>query len=479
MRNNTQNKLVKSVLWNSLEKFFVKGTSFIISIVLARILTPEDYGLIGMLTVFIALSTIFIESGFAKALIQKQERTEVDFSTVFYFNLLIAVVIYIILYASAPYVSSFYDAPILCPILRVLSLNIIVGSVNIVQRAKLMILMDFKVLAKINFLGTLLGGLGGITMAYAGVGVWALVGQTLITTITMAFLFFYFTKWTPLWSFSVASFKQLFRFGSRLLIAGSVATIFNNITTIAIGKIYKSNQLGFYTRASQFTEMIAWTINDILGTVTFPVLSELQNDREHMLLVYKKSLFYTSLIIFPIMILLAVLAQPLVVILLTDKWLPSVVLMQILCFARMLTPLSAINMNLLNAIGRSDLYMKIDLSKLPLETIILIITIPMGIKAIVIGNLISTIICFFINAYYPGNFFNYGGWSQLKDTSKIFIALIIMASGAYIVIQMLDSPLLQLLLGGGIGLILYVICCSILKLINIKYVFQRIKRRLS
>ena len=157
MRNNTQNKLVKSVLWNSLEKFFVKGTSFIISIVLARILTPEDYGLIGMLTVFIALSTIFIESGFAKALIQKQERTEVDFSTVFYFNLLIAVVIYIILYASAPYVSSFYDAPILCPILRVLSLNIIVGSVNIVQRAKLMILMDFKVLAKINFLGTLLG----------------------------------------------------------------------------------------------------------------------------------------------------------------------------------------------------------------------------------------------------------------------------------------------------------------------------------
>jgi len=145
----------------------------------------------------------------------------------------------------------------------------------------------------------------------------------------------------------------------------------------------------------------------------------------------------------------------------------------------MLTPLSAINMNLLNAIGRSDLYMKIDLSKLPLETIILIITIPMGIKAIVIGNLISTIICFFINAYYPGKFFNYGGWSQLKDTSKIFIALIIMASGAYIVIQMLDSPLLQLLLGGGIGLILYVICCSILKLINIKYVFQRIKRRLS
>ena len=441
MPKSIKKRLVESVLWSSIEKILVKGSAFIIGIILARLLSPSDYGLIGMLSIFISLSTIFIESGFAKALIQKQNRTEIDFSTTFLFNLGSAIIIYWLFYLIAPWIALFYEAPQLSPLLRVLSLNIIIGSLNIVQRAKLMISMDFKTLIS--------------------------------STGTMAILFFYYTKWKPTFFFSIQSFKTLFGFGSKLLITGTVATIFNNITTIAIGKLYKSNELGFYTRASQFTEMIAWTINDVLGNVTFPVLSELQNEKDRMLSVYKKSLFYSSLITFPIMILLAILAKPLVIVLLTDKWLPCVPLIQILCLARMLTPLSAINMNLLNAIGRSDLYMKVDLSKLPLECIILAITIPLGIKAIVIGNLIATIICFFINGYYPKKFFNYGGWEQLKDSAKIFLALIFMGGTTYFSLSFFQNHFAQLLIGSLIGGIIYLLCCYMLRIIDFKIIYQK------
>lgn len=475
MSKSIKKTLLTGVIWSSIEKIFVKGSTFIIGIILARLLSPSDYGLMGMLSIFISLSTIFIESGFAKALIQKQERTELDFSTTFLFNLGSSFIIYGIFYVIAPWIAIFYDSPQLSPLLRVLSLNIVIGSLNIVQRAKLMIAMNFKTLAKIIFLGTIIGGIIGIYMAYHNYNVWALVGQNISSTGSMAILFFYYTKWKPSFHFSSQSFNSLFRFGSKLLITGTVATIFNNITTIAIGKLYKSNELGFYTRASQFTEMIAWTINDVLGNVTFPVLSELQKQPERMIDIYKKSLFYSSLVTFPIMILLAVLAKPLVTILLTEKWLPCVPLIQILCFARMLTPLSAINMNLLNAIGRPDLFMKVDLSKIPFELIILIITIPMGVKAIVIGNLISTIICFFINTYYPQKIFGYGGIQQLKDSFKIFIALIFMSATSYISTLVFENPIAKLIIGGIVGIIIYLISCSIFKIINFRVIFNYIK----
>ena len=329
--------------------------------------------------------------------------------------------------------------------------------------------MDFKSLAKINFLGTLVGGIGGILMAYKDFGVWALAGQYLISTLTMTILFFKYSHWTPTLHFSFISFKKLFRFGFNLLIAGSITTIFNNIATIAIGKLYKSSQLGYYTRANQFTDMIAWTINDVLGNVTFPILSELQNDRERLISIYKKSLFYTSLITFPIMTLLAILAKPIILLLLTEKWLPCVALLQILCFARMLTPLSAINMNALNAIGRSDLFLKIDLSKLPIDIFFLIVTIPLGIKAIVIGNLISTVICFFINAYYPGKILNYGPIKQLKDFIRIFISIGVMSIFVILIRTHIDNVSLQLLLGSILGITIYIICCKIFNIISFSH----------
>lgn len=472
MENNIKTKLIKGTIWNIVEKITVKGASFVISIILARLLTPEDYGIIGMLLFFIMLSNIFIESGFVKALIQKQDRNEVDFSTVFYFNLFISILLYIILYISAPYISDFYNEDSLTDLLRILSLNIIIGSINVVQRAKLMINMDFKSLAKINFAGTIAGGIAGIGMAYLDYGVWSLVGQYICSTSIMAIVFFKHTKWYPQLCFSTKSFRILFKYGSKLLIAGSITTIFNNISTVVIGKVYKSAQLGQYTRANQFTEIIAWTINDVMGNVTFPILSQLQNDRERLVNVYKKSLFYTVLITFPIMILLAILAKPLIIILLTEKWLECVPLLQILCFARMLTPLSAINMNVLNAIGRSDLYMKIDLIKVPIDFILMIIAIPFGVKAIVISSLISAIVSFFINSYYPGNIFGYGAVKQIKDYRYIYIALINMAIPTIILVNVIDNYYLSLFLGSIIAIIIYIYSCFCFKLLDKSLIYK-------
>lgn len=463
---NTKQKLFSGVLWNTTEKFLVKGSSFVISIFLARILSPSDYGLIGMLAVFIALSNTFIESGFVRALVQKQNCTDIDYSTAFYSNLGMSVLIYIILFIAAPFIASFYNEPSLCSILRILSINLVIGSFNIVQRAKLMAQMDFKSLAKINFVGTLIGGICGLVLAHKGLGVWALVGQTLTATAIMLFLFPHYSQWKPILKFSRESFNTLFGFGSKLLISGVVAVIVNNITTIAIGKEYRSGQLGYYTKAMNFSDMIAITVNDILGTVTFPILSELQNDKERMIAVYRKSLQFSAMIIFPVMILLVLLARPLIIALLTEKWLPCVVLLQLLCLARMFTPLSAINMNLLNAIGRSDLFMKIDLSKIPLILVILAITIPISVKAIVIGNLIDTFICFFINTYYPGKLFGYGAWQQIKDWKYISCSILIMTIVVILYLQCFSNVWVQFVGGGIIGCFTYIICCFKFKMID-------------
>ena len=454
MAQSVRSQLLHGVAWNFVEKVLIRGVSFFISIILARLLSPSDYGLIGMLAVFVSISNVFIEGGLAKALIQRQDCQDIDFSTAFVANVGMSLVIYLVMFVSAPWIADFYNEPILIPLTRILSLNFILGSFNIVQRAKLMAQVDFKSLAQINVISTIVSGLVGIAMAYWGTGVWALVGQTLCSTIVLIVLFPIYSKWTPSIKFSKDSFSQLFGFGSKLMATGVYSVVLNNISTICIGRFYKSSQLGFYTRASQFSEMISSTLYDVLGNVTFPVLSHLQDDREKLIAVYRKSLFLTAMIIFPIMILCALLARPMVLILLTEKWIPCVVLMQWLFLARMFTPLSAINMNILNAIGRSDLFMKLDFSKAPLILVVLAITIPISVEAITIGSFCISFICFFINAYLPGRIFGYGAIKMIHDWRYIFLSIAIMLLVVYAFLHMISNVWLQLFGGGIIGLLL-------------------------
>lgn len=466
MADSVRSQLLHGVAWNFVEKVLMRGISFIIGIILARLLSPSDFGLIGMLAIFVAISNVFIEGGLAKALIQRKDCQDIDFSTAFVANVGMSLVIYVILFLTAPLIADFYDEPVLVDIIRILSLNFILGSFNIVQRAKLMANVDFKSLAQINVISTIVSGGVGIAMAYYGCGVWSLVGQTLCSTIVLLLLFPLYSKWRPSVSFSGDSFRQLFGFGSKLMVTGVYSVILNNISTICIGRFYKSSQLGFYTRASQFSEMISSTLYDVLGNVTFPVLSHLQDDHEKLIAVYRKSLFLTAMIIFPIMILCALLARPMVLIMLTEKWLPCVVMMQWLFLARMFTPLSSINMNILNAVGRSDLFMKLDFSKAPLILAILAITIPIGVEAITIGSFFTSFICFFINAYLPGRIFGYGAIKMIQDWRYIFLSIAIMVLAVFVFLQMISNVWLQLFGGGVIGLIVYIVCCLMFKLID-------------
>ena len=309
-------------------------------------------------------------------------------------------------------------------------------------------------------------GFVGIMMAYYGFGVWALVGLNLCSTFILIILFPVYSKWKPSFMFSMDSFRHLFGFGSNLMITGVYSVILNNISTICIGKYYRSQQLGFFTRASQFSELISTTSYEVISNVSFPVLSELQEDNSRLVEVYRKSLFFTAMIVFPVMVLTALLAKPLIILLLTEKWLPCVVLVQWLCLARMFTPLSAINMNILNAVGRSDLFMKLDFSKLPLILLTFAITIPISVEAITIGDFISTFICFFINAYLPGRMFGYGAWQQIKDWRYIILSLLIMTVVVIFVLYLIEDVWLQLFVGGLVGVLVYIAVCRFFNVIN-------------
>lgn len=466
MAESIRKQLVHGVLWNFIEKILMEGAQFIIGIILARLLLPSDFGLIGMLAIFIAISNVFIDGGFARALIQKKECSDIDYSTAFVSNIVVSLIIYAILFFSSPWIATFYHEPILTDLTRVLALNFVLGSLNIVQRARLMSNVDFKSLAKIRVASVLVGGIVGVVMAYTGLGVWSLVGQTISATLLQIFVFPFISKWKPSLCFSKESFRNLFGFGSKLMITGVYSVIINNISTICIGRAYRSSQLGFYTRASQFSQLISFTVNDVLGNVTFPVLSHLQDDKDHMVSVYRKVLYLTAMTIFPIMILCTLLAKPIIFILLTEKWLPCVVLMQWLFLARMFTPLSSVNMNILNAVGRSDLFMKLDFSKAPLIILMLVITIPISVEAICIGTFINSFICFFINAYLPGQMFGYGAWKQIKDWKYILLSLLIMTILVYTFIYFVDNMWLQLIVGGAIGIIAYIACCFFFGVIN-------------
>ncbi len=466
MAKSLRSRLLNGVVWNFVEKVLIRASSFVVGIILARLLSPSDYGLIGMLAVFIAISNVFIEGGFSKALIQRQDCQEIDYSTAFVANVGMSLVLYIVLYFAAPWIAKFYNEPILVELTRILALNFILGSFNIVQRAKMTAKMDFKSLAQINVISTIVSGLVGISMAYLGFGVWALVGQTLCLTLVLIVLFPFYSKWKPSFRFSKESFRRLFGFGSKLMITGVYSVILNNISTICIGRYYRSQQLGYFTRATQFSELISSTTYEVIGNVTFPALSELQDDKTRLVAVYRKVLFFTAMVIFPIMILTALLAKPLILVLLTEKWLPCVVLIQWLCLARMFTPLSAINMNILNAVGRSDLFMWLDFSKLPLIVLTYVITIPISVEAIAIGDFVSTFICFFINAYLPGRMFGYGAWSQIKDWRYIFLSIIIMAGAVLLIMHFISNEWLQLIVGGIVGVSVYIGCCLLFKVID-------------
>lgn len=458
----------KGIFWSAVDKFAVQIGQFVVSVVLARILVPEDFGLIGMLAIFIALSQTFIESGLGVGLIQRQERTAIDFSTMFLFNLAVSSFVYLILFFSSSYISIFFDQPQLTDLIRVLSLSLFFNAIAIVQKTKLTIALDFKSIAKSNVIAVIVGGLCGIVGAIYGYGVWALVIQSLVGSLAASVSLWFLSSWTPSLLFSKKSFNSLFHYGSKILLAGLYAQLMNNVFNICLGRFYPAASLGFYTRAKSFADLSAGTIVSIIQQVTFPVLATVQKDKEKLVSIYSRMIRMSAFLIIPLMTLIALLAKPIVILLLTEKWISLIPLLQWMVFARIFLPMSAINMNLLNAIGRSDLFLKVDLSKLPLTLIAILITIPLGVKAIVIGHVVTSALSFIINAYLPGKFYGYGALKQLKDMLPVFVATIGMAILVFVMSCFVTNLLIQLLLGIIIGGVTYLFICWLFKLEELK-----------
>jgi teichuronic acid exporter len=438
---------VRGMFWSSIDQFGAQGVGFLLGIMIARILAPSDYGLIGMLSIFMAIAQSFIDGGFSSALVQKTDRTEADFSTVFHFNLGIGFLFYLLLFAASPWIADFYGVPLLVPITRVVALNFVISALSLVHRTKLLIKVDFKTQTKISIISVAISGCVGITLAYTGFGVWALVFQSLVASVCQTALFWLLARWKPLFVFSKESFDRLFRYGSKLFASGLLNTIFSNIYFIVIGKVFSASDLGYYSRAQQLEELPAANITGVLQRVTFPILCSIQDDNERFIVAYQQLIRLSSFVLFPLMFLLVAVARPLVILLLTEKWLPAVDLFQILCFSGMWYHVHALNLNMLKAKGRSDLFLRLEVWKKVFGTAILIITIPLGLKIMVLGQAVGSFGGLFINTYYTGKYFDYGVVKQLKDIGLFLLLAISVCGVTLLAMQAFESHWIQLIAG--------------------------------
>lgn len=449
------NKTLSGVKWSAIGRFSTQGISFVISIFLARILSPSDYGVIGMISIFTAIAQTFIDSGFSSALIRKKDCTDNDYSTAFYFNIGIGIICYLILFFSAPLISDFFKTPILIDIIRVLGINLFLNSLTIVQTAILTAAVDFKSQAKISLASTVISGIIGLTMAYNGFGVWSLVYQSVSMSIVRTILFWIISKWKPLKIFSKESFNYLFGFGSKILTASILHTIYANLTTILIGKYYTPKDLGYYTRGQSMANLPSTNLSSILQSVTYPILAKIQDDDYRLIQVYRKYICMASMIIFFGMCLLAALAEPLIITLFTDKWHNSVIYLQVFCFALMFDHICQLNLNILYVKGRSDLVLRLEVIKKTISITMIIIAIPFGVLAICIASAIYTQIAIFINTYYTGKLFGLGYIAQIKDFSKYLIYSIIAVIPTYILTFSKINTILTLILGAIISSLIY------------------------
>jgi teichuronic acid exporter len=461
MSENLKSKTVRGVLWSATERFSVQALQFILGIILARLLLPSDYGLVGMLTIFMAISQTFVDSGFSSALIQKKNRTETDYSTVFIFNIGVGLFVYLLLYLSAPFISEFYNSPELTLLTKVIGVNIIITSFSVVQQAKLNIILDFKTQAKASLSSAFIGGCIGIALAYKGYGVWALVAQSLIINSLRTIILWHVSNWQPTTGFSKKSFDTLFSFGSKLLVTGLLNTIFINLYYLVIGKVFNARELGFYSRAKQFQKFPSENVTGILQRVTFPVLSMIQDDNIRLEKTFRIMIRLSTFVVFPLMIGLAVVSEPLIRLLLTDKWMPAVPLLQLLCVAGITYPVHALNLNVLSVKGRSDLILKLEIIKKLIITCAILVTYSFGVKAMVIGQIITAAIAFIINTYYAGEMIKYGTWKQIKDMLPVAAITLIMALGSWSAMLVVDNDALKLIVGILVGSTVYLASAKI------------------
>ncbi len=475
--NKLKQKASSGFIWSAVDRFSVQVIQLTLGLFLARLLTPSDYGIIGMITIFVAISQTIVNRGYGAALVQKKNRDELDFSTIFYSNVLISTLLFLILYIIAPVIANFYNQPVLVSVTRVFSISLIVSSLVTVQRARLIIKLDFKTQTKISLVSSTTSGVFGIFLAYNGFGVWALVWMNLARRFIEVIALWFYTKWLPRKGFSLVRLKLLFGFGSKLLVSGLLDTIFNNIYLVIIGKYFNTASLGYYTRAQQLTSFTSTTPSGVIQRVAFPVMSEMQDDDEKLVHSFRKMIKLSALIIFPLMVGLALLAEPFVRVVLTEKWIESVWMVQFLSFAMMWYPIQVLNLELLKAKGRSDIFLRLEIIKKVLAAVILVISVPFGIKAIIVGQIVLSYIALVINTHYTKKIIDYGFLQQMSDLFKVLLLSMAMGAIIYFLIAHIPNDGLKLIIGFFTGTLFYISLAWLFNIGDIRLLPDFIRQR--
>lgn len=456
------------VIWKIVETGGTQFIQLVVSIFLARLVMPNQFSAIAMLSIFLALARVFVDSGFSSALMRKPNRTQTDCCTVFYSNIIISVITYIILFFCAPLVADFYELPELIILLRVMALCIIIGAFSAVQKTLFTVEMNFKALAYYNMAALVISGCVGIYMAYKGFQVWALVAQSILNTTINTIFVWYKSTWRPSILFSTKSLKEFFKFGSKLLSSQLLNTFFNNIYGVVIGKIFARPDLAFYNRAQVLNNMTSTTPTYVIAGVSYPAFCKMQEDNDRLREGYRKMIIICSFIIFPLSLGIGGVSFPLINVLYTEAWIYAATLLQIIIFAGMWYPIHAINVNFLLVKGRSDIVLRIEVIKKVVAVLIMCITIPLGLEAMCAGGIVSSLISLFINTHYTGKFLGMGIMQQAKDFGPYLILSFVMFLGCKTCSTIMGNGIDSLVISILLGIIIYLGGAIIFKLKGLK-----------
>lgn len=476
MSSELKQQTKKGLYWSFFNQFANYGMQFCVGIVMARLLSPSDYGITALPAVFMAIAGIFQDSGMTGALIRKEKIEEKDYSTLFIYSIAMGIFMYAILFFSSPLIAEYFNTPVLTSLIRVTALTFLWGPIGTVQYVILKRKLDFKTPTKISIATRVFSAIVGITMAYMGYGLWALVISGVLSSLLSLIIMVFVVKWYPKTGFSKESFNYLWNYGNKLMASALLDTAYNNITPVFVAKHYSPADLGVYNRAQGYAAMPSRNITGVIQNVTFPVLSKMQNDNESLARNYRRMLRVTAFIVFPMMLMLSALARPLVITLITAKWESCIILLQIICFSMMWYPIHAINLNLLQVKGRTDLFLRLEIIKKIIGLAILVITLPQGLITFCIGNILSSMISLIINTYYTGKLINVGYFKQMGDLLPIFALSLALFGTVHLSNYFIVNMYLQILIGGILGGAVYLGGAYLFKfkeLEDVKYMLKR------
>lgn len=467
-KESLQSKTIKGSFWSAIDNVAQYGVGFIVSIILARLLSPDDYGLLGIIGIFTVVCNAIINGGFSSALIRKKDVSDKDYNTTFIVNLIASVILYAILFVSAPLIAKFFNREELVSLTRVSSLAMVIGALAIVQHTRLTKRIDFKTQTKITFVSSIVSGVVGITLAILNFGVWALVVQMLTSQILSTILLWIYNHWTPKLDFNKNSFHELFGFGWKMMVSGILDSLWTQLNQVVIAKFYNTATLGQYSRADHYSQLFSSNLTSVIQRVTYPVLSEIQDDKERMVAAYRKVIKLTMFFTFSSMFALGAIAEPLIHCMIGEKWHEAATYLPLICLIGTFYPLHAINLNMLMVQGRSDLFLRLEIIKKIIGLAPLFVGAFVGIFPMLYSLFVMSIICYFLNSHYPGKLLGYSSWRQLRDISKSFFIALTMAFFVFLLKYLPLSDWYILPIQFVIGIILFFALCKLSRLEEFK-----------